>query len=61
MKAGIEGPFFVYNRSTSPSYGFILLNRLTPRDFSGFITPSHSLLFSDNFLIYKDDSTGTLQ
>ena len=48
----------MYHRIVSPDYGFLLLNRLTPQDFQGFISPSQSLMRADNFLIYRDDLTG---
>ena len=55
MKLGVEGPLFLYQRSCAPFHGYLILNRLTPKNFFGLITESQSLMRSDSFLIYRED------
>ena len=52
-KSDIEGTLFVYERKCEPSYGFLILNRLSATNLVQPITKDIELQDKSPFLLYK--------
>jgi hypothetical protein len=55
-KLGIEGPMFLYRRSSSPKYGFSVLNRNGIENYTANMTKDDDLELTEDFLIYRAHS-----
>jgi hypothetical protein len=60
VKLDIDGPLFLYEKSVSPFYGCIVLNRLGLTNFSTFINSNQILTSMDNYLMYRDTQDPSL-
>ncbi|KAG0257388.1 hypothetical protein BG011_004006 [Mortierella polycephala] len=54
-KKGVEGTMFVFKRSTLPSYGFFIMNRLGLDNLMADLTADMALQLTTDYIIYRDD------
>ncbi|KAF9188143.1 hypothetical protein BGZ51_000719 [Haplosporangium sp. Z 767] len=54
-KKGVEGTMFVFKRSTLPSYGFFIMNRLGLDNLMADLTADMALQLTSDYIIYRDD------
>ncbi|EMS19728.1 hypothetical protein NBRC10512_006484 [Rhodotorula toruloides] len=53
VKTGVEGPMFLFARSTSPHYGFFILNRNGLEYVQEFLTPESEVQVGGEFILYE--------
>ncbi|KAF9086985.1 hypothetical protein BGX29_001105 [Mortierella sp. GBA35] len=54
-KKGVEGTMFVFRRSTLPSYGFFIMNRLGIDNMMADLTADMALQLTSDYIIYRDE------
>ncbi|KAG0306460.1 hypothetical protein BGZ99_001760, partial [Dissophora globulifera] len=54
-KKGVEGTMFVFKRTTLPSYGFFIMNRLGLDNFMADLTGDMALQLTSDYIIYRDE------
>ncbi|KAG0263160.1 hypothetical protein DFQ27_001904 [Actinomortierella ambigua] len=54
-KKGVEGTMFVFTRTTSPSFGFYIMNRLSIENFMVDLTGDLALQLTSDYIIYSDE------
>ncbi|KAF9923604.1 hypothetical protein FBU30_006380 [Linnemannia zychae] len=54
-KKGVEGTMFVFRRSTTPSYGFFIMNRLGIDNMMADLTGDMALQLTPDYIIYRDE------
>ncbi|KAF9429614.1 hypothetical protein BGZ94_010144, partial [Podila epigama] len=54
-KKGVEGTMFVFQRSTFPSYGFFIMNRLGIDNLMADLTADMALQLTSDYIIYRDE------
>ncbi|KAF9968701.1 hypothetical protein BGZ70_010207 [Mortierella alpina] len=54
-KKGVEGTMFVFKRSTAPSYGFFIMNRLGLDNLMADLTADMALQLTSDYIIYRDE------
>ncbi|KAF9205087.1 hypothetical protein BGZ59_000684 [Podila verticillata] len=54
-KKGVEGTMFVFKRSTLPSYGFFIMNRLGIDNLMADLTADMALQLTSDYIIYRDE------
>ncbi|KAI1316565.1 hypothetical protein EDD11_009830 [Mortierella claussenii] len=54
-KKGVEGTLFVFKRSTLPSYGFFIMNRLGLDNLMADLTGDMALQLTSDYIIYRDE------
>ncbi|ORY49742.1 hypothetical protein BCR35DRAFT_272600 [Leucosporidium creatinivorum] len=53
VKTGIEGPMFLFSRSSTPRYGFFVLNRQGLEYVQEFLTPESDVKVEGDFILYE--------
>ncbi|XP_053720204.1 mRNA-decapping enzyme 1B isoform X6 [Synchiropus splendidus] len=53
-KTEVEGTLFIYNRLTSPCYGFTIMNKLNMQSVTEAITQDLDLQLQEPFLLYRN-------
>ncbi|BGP27202.1 hypothetical protein JCM10295v2_006166 [Rhodotorula toruloides] len=53
VKSGVEGPMFLFARSTAPHYGFFILNRNGLEYVQEFLTPESEVEIGGEFILYE--------
>ncbi|BGP34905.1 hypothetical protein JCM10296v2_006729 [Rhodotorula toruloides] len=53
VKTGVEGPMFLFARSTAPHYGFFILNRNGLEYVQEFLTPESEVQVGGEFILYE--------
>ncbi|PWN51298.1 PH domain-like protein [Violaceomyces palustris] len=56
-KTGVEGPMFLFRRSSPPYNGFFIMNRNGVENFSADMTPDDDLEITPEFIIYRPESS----
>ncbi|KAF9168566.1 hypothetical protein DFQ26_005597 [Actinomortierella ambigua] len=56
-KKGVEGTMFVFTRTTSPSFGFYIMNRLSIENFMVDLTGDLALQLTSDYIIYSDEQS----
>ncbi|XP_065912454.1 mRNA-decapping enzyme 1B-like isoform X2 [Dysidea avara] len=51
-----EGSLFVYNRTDTPGFGFVVLNRLNSGNVLQYVHPGMEFIIKDNFVMYKSSN-----
>ncbi|KAG0324636.1 hypothetical protein BG000_002136, partial [Podila horticola] len=54
-KKGVEGTMFVFKRSTLPSYGFFIMNRLGIDNLMADLKADMALQLTSDYIIYRDE------
>ncbi|ORX74173.1 PH domain-like protein, partial [Linderina pennispora] len=52
-KKDVEGALFLFERSSAPHYGFMVMNRLGIDNYTELLGPQISIQPTDEFLIYR--------
>lgn len=61
-KCPVEGSLFIYTRDIEPSFGFTILNRISPEDFSAYLTPTTNLELTADYIMFNvDESKGAAE
>jgi mRNA-decapping enzyme 1B len=55
QRKDVEGSLFIYSRSSSPQYAFLILNRSSAENFQGYFTNTMELQITDPYIIFKND------
>ncbi|BGP57896.1 hypothetical protein JCM8202v2_005545 [Rhodotorula sphaerocarpa] len=53
VKTGVEGPMFLFSRTTAPHYGFFVLNRNGLEYVQEFLTPESEVQVGGEFILYE--------